>query len=237
MQPKTAFSTQSNVYAATVAAAIAQVIVFFLDPVLVGVYGADGLAPIEGSLSVILTAGMAWVLPSRVGKVKVPTITMIFAALLTSAAPAVAQDAPGRIILKTRRVGTGTTSFEIAEHRIAPMVVVNAAAIPLERRATFEAGVDVGGCYAWMWSPSWWDRLSDSVFMAIGACFEMGLTVNGPEGLPEGTTALTLQPAGVIALMRWVQIGIGYRHRISLVDGGRDSGEPVLLLGIAAANF
>ncbi len=150
-------------------------------------------------------------------------------------APSTASADLGRIDLVTR---TSTDGFEVSELRLAPMVIVNAIQVPLDRREEFRAGVDVGGCYAMHYAPAWWlGEFTETPFVSVGVCFESGLVVGQDTRGPEGTTFLSVGTTAVLSLMDWIAVGFGYNYRIALTDEGDDTGSPVLTLGLTAATF
>lgn len=228
---------RSNAYA-TLGGAIAAVLAYAFRTRVEAFAGQPFPDGIEAMLGVLCTWSLSFVAPILLrARDKLVGFLAGLAVLCVVGAGSASATPNGRIPLSKRAVGTGTAAYEVDELRIAPMVVLNAVSIPLDRRAQFEAGVDVGGCYGLHYSPAWWDEAEDDPFASVGVCFETGLVVGSTTGGPEGSTYLALQPGLAVSVMRWISVGVAWRYRLALTDDGKDNGSPVLTFGLTAATF
>lgn len=243
-------SNQTTVTKGMFMTALAGLLVIFTEPWLVKL-GYD-MGALRTLLEVVAVGLGLYFLPADFpARKKPPTSTLPpLVALLVGAAllvPGLAQAETdlARIVVTSKPTYVDNEQFDAdgeslgfalvttgtaAEAYFAPMVTVSLVRVNLKRRADYRAGVVPGVGYGFHWSPSWYDKSGDSPFLSAGVFLEGGLQLSG-----EGAdfAVFTILPA--VTILRWFSVGFGYERRISLTDGVKDDGAPILALGIASA--
>ncbi|NJO17732.1 MAG: hypothetical protein HC877_18960 [Thioploca sp.] len=210
----------------TFGTALSALIIFFWRKIDVDVMNHQ--AELVGILSVIFRGIQAFA--QRKGWLVIALIFLI---------PNVsyAKDLNTRIILEEKSVPiTDTLTSSVGKWYIAPSIATGVIAIDFGKRRQFEAGIDWSGCYGVFYSPEFWDKYGDSPILGLSLCIQGGILTNQSND-EAGSVHFAGTGTAVLTIARWILIGVGYRQRIALSEGGSDYGSVVAVLGLNLAVF